>query len=98
MDRAHMLSLLDARLFLEDLQRRLNENVKLASNGRTHHQACPLGGLFGGMPVNPSGAPCWCGASDEMRNRRRCTAVNMEHERCALAAGHEGEHRAASSK
>ena len=26
----------------------------------------------------------------------RCTAINMEHERCALAAGHEGEHRAAS--
>ncbi len=41
--------------------RDLNEQVKEASGGRAHHQACRLGGLRTGMGADISGAPCWCG-------------------------------------
>lgn len=30
------------------------------SKGRSHHQACIIGGLLRGMSCDFSGAPCWC--------------------------------------
>lgn len=52
------------RLALAASRRALNARVRDASEGRPHHQACRLGGIFTGMPADMSGSPCWCGEQD----------------------------------
>jgi hypothetical protein len=61
--------LLIDRKRINEQQRKLNEKVRQASEGRAHHQGCPLGGLFTGMAANVSGSPCWCGCSESSDGR-----------------------------
>ena len=70
MTRRKMLSLLARRERLLEEQEACNAAVRSASDGRFHHQACPIGGLRTGMPAEVSGDDCWCGATAEARARR----------------------------
>lgn len=70
-----MTKLLAAQLKIQDAQKRQNERVRKASNGRSHHQACPIGGLSTGMGADISGADCWCGATLFLRETRAAAEV-----------------------
>lgn len=65
MNRKKMRELLAERRALNADREKLNAKIKAASDGRPHHQGCPLGGLHQGMGCDVSGDPCWCGASAE---------------------------------
>jgi len=61
-----LLVLLGERLRQNEAQRDLNDRIRAASGGRSHHQACPLAGVRFNMGADPSALPCWCGASEFM--------------------------------
>jgi hypothetical protein len=54
--------LMAAKERLDEQQRLFSQEVRAASNGQLHSQACPIGGLYAAGNCCFRGITCWCGA------------------------------------